>query len=115
LKKIKTSLANLKNDLNQFYNKKEWSFLTLNALMIDSKQIEIQWIFSKYNSIDDVVIFFATTTKDDIVPSVVDIIPSATISQRELVDMFGIKIEDSEKGLYLDDDSLSAPLLSCGI
>jgi ech hydrogenase subunit D len=115
LRKIETTLNDLKSDLSNFYNKREWSFLTLNALMIDGEQIEIQWIFSKYGATDEIVVFFTTITKDDVVPSVVDIIPSATISQREVVDMFGIRVEDSEKGLYLDGDSLSSPLLSCGI
>ena len=43
-----------------------------------------------------------------------EIVPSAIISQRELVDMFDIEIEGSEKGLYLDEDSMQAPL-SCGL
>ncbi len=52
---------------------------------------------------------------EDTIPSLVDILPSAIISQRELVDMFGLKVEDSSKGLYLDEDSLSAPLGSCAL
>jgi len=90
-----------------------WEFLTLNGVSIDEETTEIQYIFSKYNAIDEVVIYFTNVKKDETVPSITAIIPSAIISQREIVDMFGIEVEGSEKGLYLDEDSLSAPLSTC--
>ena len=57
--------------------------------------------------------FYLIVDCNQVIPSVVDIIPSAIISQREAVDMFGIEIEDSPKGLYLDKDSKQMPLSGC--
>ena len=79
------------------------------------EKLEIQWIFSKYESMDEIVIFNCEIGYKDIIPTVVDIIPSAIISQRELVDMFGVEVEGSLKGLYLDEDSQQMPLSSCGL
>jgi len=115
MKKIATSIESVVGDLTAFYDYKVWSFLTLNGVAIDEERVEIQWIFSRYEAMDDIVIYYALITKDQRAPSIVDLIPSALISQREIVDMFGIEIEDSPKGLYLDEDSLTAPLSSCGI
>lgn len=115
MQKIETNLENLVTDIEKFYDYKIWEFLTLNGVKIDEETTEIQYIFSKYNAIDEVVIYCINVKQDEIIPSITDIIPSAIISQREIVDMFGIEVEGSEKGLYLDEDSVSAPLAACGI
>jgi NADH:ubiquinone oxidoreductase subunit C len=113
--KKQTTLETLLKDIESFYKKKEHHFLTLNGVRLDETTTEIQWIFSSYGKVSDDVIFFVNVKQDDIIPSVVSILPSAIISQREIVDMFGIVVENSEKGLYLDEDSESMPLGSCGI
>lgn len=115
MKKISSSLETIVQDLKEFYEPKEWHFLTLNGVALDEESTEIQWIFSRYGVAEDVVVFFATVKQDDVIPSVTDIIPSAIISQREIVDMFGIKVEGSEKGLYLDEDSMEKPLSGCAV
>lgn len=115
MKKIKTSLKHVKDDLKAFYNEKEWHFLTLNALALKENIIEIQWIFSKYEAMDEIVLYYDEISCNDVVPSITDIIPSAIISQREIVDMFGIEVEGSDKGLYLDEDSMQMPLGNCTI
>ena len=115
MKKIKISLEDLRNTINEFYDDSVWHFITLNGLALEDDKIEVQWIFSKYESSDDIVIYYAEIQPQDIVPSVVDIIPSAIISQRELVDMFGVDVEGSAKGLYLDEDSPQMPLSACGV
>lgn len=115
MKKIETTLQNVVEDIKDFYDEKMWQFLTLNGVKLDESTTEIQWIFSKYNTLNEVIVFFAPVTNDDIIPSITDIIPSAIISQREIIDMFGIKVADSTGGLYLDEDSPHAPLSSCGI
>ncbi len=115
MQKIETSLDTLLKDLEEFYDYKVWEFMTLNGVKIDEQTTEVQWIFSKYGAIDESVIFFTNVNSSDTIPSIVELIPSAIISQRELVDMFGVEVEGSEKGLYLDEDSPNAPLSSCGI
>ena len=113
MKKIETSLENVRETIKEFYKEREWHFLTLNGVALDDEKLEVQWIFSRYESQDDIIIYNCIISYRDIVPSVVDIIPSAIISQRELVDMFGIEVEGSDKGLYLDEDSMQAPLGNC--
>jgi NADH:ubiquinone oxidoreductase subunit C len=113
MEKIEVTIDNLKDKLKEFYKPKQWHFLTLNGVALDEKSIELQWIFSKYYEIDNIVMFYLIVDCNQVIPSVVDIIPSAIISQREAVDMFGIEIEDSPKGLYLDKDSKQMPLSGC--
>ena len=108
--KIEVSLENVKDKIKEFYKEKEWHFLTLNGVALEDDKVEIQWIFSKYEAMDEVVVFYAKIDYKDIVPSITDIIPSAIISQREIVDMFGVEVEGSSKGLYLDEDSPQMPL-----
>ena len=115
INKIPTSLATVVADIKAFYDKKIWHFLTLNGVKLDNETTEIQWIFSKYSAIDEVTMFYTSVKQDEIIPSIVEVLPSAIISQREIVDMFGITVENSEKGLYLDEDSEQMPLSSCGI
>lgn len=115
MKKIEVSLETIREKIKEFYDETEWHFLTLNGVSLEDEKIEIQWIFSKYEASDEIVILYAEINKEDIVPSIVDMIPSAIISQREVVDMFGVVVEGSEKGLYLDEDSLQSPLYGCKI
>lgn len=115
MQKIQSSLETIVEDIEKFYNYKEWHFLTLNGVALEDEMLEVQWIFAKYDALDDVKIYHIEVPYDVVIPSIVDIIPSAIISQRELVDMFGIVVEGSTKGLYLDDDFQGNPLKGCQI
>lgn len=115
MNKIEVSLDNVRDKIKEFYNEREWHFLTLNGVALEDDKLEVQWIFSKYDTKNEIVVYYAEIGYEDIIPSIVDIIPSAIISQRELVDMFGAIVEGSEKGLYLDEDSMQSPLSSCGL
>jgi len=115
MKKIKISLENVREKISDFYDEQLWHFLTINGIALEDEKLEVQWIFSKYETMDEVIIFYVEIDYKDIIPTIVDIIPSAIISQRELVDMFGVEVEGSSKGLYLDEDSLQMPLSSCGL
>lgn len=113
--KIEVTLESIRDVIKEFYDYKKWHFLTLNGLALEGEKMEVQWIFSKYETLDEIVVYYAVIAYGDTVPSVVDMIPSAIISQRELVDMFGVRVEGSEKGLYLDEDSEQTPLKGCAI
>lgn len=115
MRKIRTTLTNVRDEIKEFYDERVWHFITLNALSLDEKTIEVQWMFSKYESIGEIIIFYVEIELKEIIPSIVDIIPSSIISQRELVDMFGVEVEGSPKGLYLDADSEQMPLSGCSI
>ena len=108
--KIETTLASLMDDLSVFYEPKQWHFLTVNGVDLGEGKIELQWIFSKYGAKDEVVVYFALCDYDTAVPSVAALIPSAYLGEREIVDMFGVKIDGADAGLYLDADSKQRPL-----
>lgn len=110
MQKIEVQLNTARDTLKGFYKPAIHHFLTLNGVAIDEDKTEIQWIFSKYGELNSSMMFYTVVNQDDVIPSIVDIIPSAIISQREVVDMFGIEVEGSQKGLYLDEDSLQKPL-----
>ena len=115
MEKIEISLDKVRDEIKNFYDYKKWHFLTLNALALADNKLEVQWIFSKYEAMDEIIVYFCVVEYTDIIPTIEDIVPSAIISQRELVDMFGIVVEGSKKGLYLDEDSLQSPLSGCQI
>lgn len=115
MEKIEVKLENLRDEIKSFYDYKTWHFLTLNGVALEDNKLEVQWIFSKYEAMDEIVLYYAVIEYSDIIPTIEDIIPSAIISQREIVDMFGVQVEGSEKGLYLDEDSKQAPLSGCQI
>lgn len=110
MRKTETTLETLLEDIKRFYDAKTWHFVTMNGLAIDEETIELQWIFSKYGAKDEILAFFLLCGLDAKVPSIVSLIPSAIMGEREVVDMFGLDVEDAQKGLYLDDDSLQNPL-----
>lgn len=108
--KIETTLPTLLADISAFYEVKRWHYLTVNGIDLGEGKIELQWIFSKYGAKDEIVIYFALSDYETPVPSLVSLIPSAFMGEREIVDMFGLKVEGAERGLYLDEDSLPHPL-----
>ncbi len=109
MKKIKTDSENLLKDLGAFYEHKTVHFITVNGVDLGDK-MEIQYLFSHYNTDEEVICYFFTMEYDEQIPSIVSLIPSAFLGEGEVVDMFGIKIEDIPKGLLLEDDSQLAPL-----
>lgn len=115
MEKIETTLDEVRSEIKSFYDYKTWHFLTLNGVALEDNKLEVQWIFSKYEAMDEVMCYFCVIQYTDSIPTIEDIIPSAIISQRELVDMFGVVVEGSEKGLYLDEDSRQRPLSGCTI
>jgi ech hydrogenase subunit D len=110
MKKIEIRLANLQAEIRNFYDATKWHFITTNGIDLGDNKLEIQWIFSQYETKDKTVIFYTISNFETTIPSIVSLIPSAIMSERELVDMFGVSVEGAQKGLYLDEDSLTMPL-----
>jgi ech hydrogenase subunit D len=115
MKKIKVTLDIIAEEIAIFYDYKKWHFLTMNGISLSEEKLEVQWIFSKYAAMEDIVIFYVECSYKDIIPSIVKSVPSAIISERELVDMFGVDVAGIKSGLYLDDDSKKAPLSGCSL
>jgi NADH:ubiquinone oxidoreductase subunit C len=110
--RIETSLERLLDDIGGFYKPMTHHFLTVNGIDLGGGKIELQWIFSPYGVKDDITLFFTIISYDAAVPSVRELIPSAYLSEMEIVDLFGLAVEGAAKGLYLDPDSLATPLRS---
>ena len=108
--KIETTLATLTRDIEAFYVPREWHFLSINGVDLGEGKIELQWIFARYGVKDEIVIYYAQSDYETPVPSLVNLIPSAFMGEREVVDMFGLSVEGMERGLYLDPDSQPHPL-----
>lgn len=110
--KKETTLSSLLTDIGTFYDPKLWHFLSVNGIDLGEGKIELQWIFSKYGVKDEIIIYYTQSDYETPVPSIASLIPSAFMGEREIVDMFGLNVEGTEKGLYLDEDSLPHPLRS---
>jgi Ni,Fe-hydrogenase III component G len=110
MRKIETTLSTLLNDIGAFYEATKWHFLSVNGIDLGDGKIELQWIFSKYGVKDEIVIYYVLSDYDTPVPSLVSLIPSSIMGEREIVDMFGLKVDGAERGLYLDEDSMANPL-----
>lgn len=115
MQKIQVQVSEIVEKIREFYEPSKWHFLTLNGVDLGENTLEVQWIFSKYEALDEVILFYSEIAYTQEIPSIVDLIPSAIISQREMVDMFGVKIKGSPKGLYLDEDSMQSPLVGCRV
>lgn len=108
--KLATTLPTLLTDIGTFYEAEKWHFLSVNGIDLGEGKIELQWIFSKYGVKDEIVIYYALSDYETPIPSIVSLIPSAIMGEREIVDMFGLKVDGAAKGLYLDEDSMKHPL-----
>lgn len=102
-------IENLKDSIKEFYDPRTWHFVTLNASDIGGI-CKLQWIFTKYETKEELKVFECDVPFDSTIPSVADIIPSAIMSEMEVVDLFGLKIDDVKSGLYLDETSVQTPL-----
>lgn len=102
-------LEELQEKIKSFYDPYIWHFVTLNGTHTQCG-CQLQWIFSKYDSADDYVVFESIVSYDTLIPSIKDIIPSAIMSEMEVVDLFGLQIENTKEGLYLDETSVKHPL-----
>ena len=93
MKKIETRLENVLEDITAFYDASAWHFITLNGIDLGGGEIELQWIFSRYGVKDEIVAYYVRCGYESPVPSLVPLIPSAIMGEREVVDMFGVAIE----------------------
>lgn len=109
MKRIETSIENLKNDISNFYRPERHHFIVMNAVELNDK-IEVQWFFCDYANPEEIIAFCAQITPDIEIPSIRDIISSAWVAEAELVDLIDIKIENTSKGFVLEPDFETGPL-----
>ena len=109
MKKIETTLENVKNDIRAFYDPEKQHFIVMNAVDLGDK-LEVQWFFSDYEPPYETTCFFAMMPPGEEVPSLRDIVLSAWVAEAELTDLMDIRIEKAEKGFVLEPDFESGPL-----
>lgn len=109
MKRIDTTIENVKADIAAFYKYDKHHFIVMNAVDLGQK-MEVQWFFSDYDYPCDVTAFCVQIEPTEIVPSMKDIIASVWVAEAELVDLIDINIEDTERGFVLEADSEYAPL-----
>ena len=105
-----SSLDTIVQDIQNYYDAGKHHFVTVNGVDLGEGKLELQWIFAVYGEVDGIEVFHLVTDFDTAIPSVVSLVPSAYLSEMELVDLFGIHIGEHPKGLYLDPDSRPNPL-----
>lgn len=109
MEKIEIQINEVKSKIRDFYTYDEWYLTTVNGLDLGDAY-EIQWIFCSYTEKNRVVMFFAKAGYDEPVPTITDIIPSAWVSEAEVHDLLGARIENAQPGLFLEPDMERAPL-----
>lgn len=109
MKKVETSLENLKKDISNFYRPGKHHFIVMNAVDVNDK-VEIQWFFSDYDPPYEVTTFYLYLDQGVEIPSIKEIITSAWVAESELVDLMDINIENTLRGFVLEPDSETAPL-----
>jgi len=103
-------IENLIEEITSFYDPKLHHFVCLNANDLGENRLKLQWIFTFYNQEDNYQIFWTICSFDEVLPTITKIIPSAIMSEAEIVDLFGVQIKDIRGGLYLDETSPISPL-----
>lgn len=109
MRRIDTTLQDVKTEIGAFYQYDKHHFIVMNAVDLGQK-IEVQWFFCDYDYPCEVTAFCAQIEATDVVPSMKDIVSSAWVAEAELVDLIDINIENTEKGFVLEADSEYAPL-----
>ena len=107
---FETTLENIVEDIKNWYEYKKYHYVTINGVDEGGK-LRIDWIFSDYEKKNQMYVFRVTDIDfDALIPSIGDIIPSAWMAEWELTDMFDIKVENTQKGIFIKDPNIIAPL-----
>lgn len=109
MKKVETSLENLKKDIGTFYRTDKQHFVVMNAVDLNDK-LEVQWFFSDYDPPYEVTAFYTYIQPEEEIPSLKEHIASAWVAEAELVDLMDLRIENTAPGFVLEEDSEKAPL-----
>ncbi len=110
MKKIETTLEHLRTDVSAFYKPELHHFMVMNAVETGDK-MEVQWFFADYAHPCETTCFYTLIGRDEVVPSIKDIVLSAWVAEAELVDLMNINVENTAKGFVLEPDFESGPLL----
>ena len=109
MKRIETTIEQLKTAIGNFYNPVLHHFMVMTAVDLGEK-IEVQWFFCDYAYPSETTVFTTQVEPEIEIPSIRGIVSSAWVAEAELVDLMNIKIENTAKGFVLEPDFESGPL-----
>ncbi len=109
MKKIETTIENVKEDIREFYNPDMHHFMVMNVVEVNDK-IEVQWFFVDYAAPYEITTFYVLINPETEIPSIKDIVESSWVAEAELVDLMNIKIQNTQKGFVLEPDFEIGPL-----
>lgn len=105
------TLENIKQTLMDWYDVQKHHYITINA--IDSgENLTFDWIFSEYEVKNIMHVFRAENNAyKSTIPSMMDVYPSAWVSEWDLADMFNLNMENAHRGMFLEPEAPTGPLL----
>ena len=109
MKRIETTLDNVRSDIHSFYKPDAHHFMVMNAIDL-GETMELQWFFCDYAHPCGVTVFCTQSPAEIQIPSIKDIVASAWVAEAELVDLMDLKIDGAQKGFVLEPDFETGPL-----
>ncbi|WP_457678915.1 NADH-quinone oxidoreductase subunit C [Thermovibrio sp.] len=109
VEEVKVPLREVRRTVKEFYDPEKWHFITVNAVDLGGK-VELKWFFTPYGEEESFKVIVSEAGYEDEIPTLTYLVPSAWISEWELADLFGLKVEGAKTGLFLEPDSPKAPL-----
>ena len=107
---IEVTLENVKEKIKNWYDCHKYHYVTINATD-NGENVTIDWIFSDLKEKNKIYVFRAENVNyDDLIPSITDIVKISWLAEFELADLFGLNVENAPKGVFLEEDSIKAPL-----
>ena len=110
INQIEINLNDLQNEIKKFYDYRAHHLVCINATDNADDSVKLQWIFSHYEEKDKWTIFVTDVNYGTTVPTIKEIVPAAIMSEMEIIDLSGLEVQNTNKGLYLDERSPDAPL-----
>ncbi len=106
---FEVGLSNVKEEIKKWYDKDKYHYVTINAVD-NTGNVTLDWIFFDYEKDRWYVFRINEVGYDELIPSITDVIASSWIAEWELVDLFGLNVENTPKGLFIKDPDIVAPL-----
>ncbi len=107
---IDVNIDNVHKKIKEWFDYHKYHYVTINATD-NGENVTVDWIFSDLNEKNRIYVFRAENVGyNDFIPSIKDVVKISWLAEFELADLFGLNVEDAPKGVFLEEDSIQAPL-----